>query len=160
MRTVATLVLVMSAAVGSATSAGAQSVYEISVELDATTSGDADLVAGALENAPVGIAPQSLRKLAAGVVGEFAVLANQRITAEDVLTLDGGGQVALVEGDTLRIRKRTCRSYPCPGAEIQPRKGSNRPLAIRIYDGNGVCTRVINLGKTSSGHPEVQSCSK
>ena len=90
-----------------------------------------------------------MRKLAAGLVGEVQLLVNQRIVQNDMLVLDDGTVVALVEDDVIEVtKKKVCDSKDCPdggggsnGVVIIRGKGSRRPAAIEFHNSQG-CRRL------------------
>ena len=141
--------------------AQAQTTYEISVVLDDSTAGDDDLLNAAALAAPSGEAAQSIRKLAAGLMLEVRLLVQQRVQ-DGILTLDDGAQVRLLEGDSIKAKKRErCTSLACDpnytGAILVPAHvpGGGSPSYIEIYK-DGVCAR--SLWFPFDGHkPFVQT---
>src|SRR6185503_16700106 len=97
------------AVLATAGAAGAQSVYEISVDLDESTKADGELLTAAAVSAPAGDASQSIRKLAAGFVGEVQILLNRRVDRYGMLTLDDMTVVALTDEDAIAVKKADCK---------------------------------------------------
>ena len=92
----------------------AQSVYTVTVMLDESTAADDDFLAAAVGNVLDGDAPQQIRKLGAGIIGEAQVLLGNRLQGDD-LVLDDGSVVALAEEDEIAIVKVTqkCTDKGC-----------------------------------------------
>lgn len=152
---------VVGAILAISSAAQAQTIYVISVEMDAATAADDDLLTAATMVAATGDASQAIRKLAAGIMGEIHILVNSRIDhATSTLRLDDGTTVALVEGDVIEARKTKtpiCELVKCPSTEtgaVIIRKGgtTGRPDAITIFMGND-CSRQILF--TGPGKPKV-----
>jgi hypothetical protein len=138
--------------------AGAQSVHRVSVTMDESTTADDDLLTAAAYAAPAGNASQSVRKLAAGLVGEVQLLLNQRVDQNDMLTMDDGSVVALSEDDVIEVTKKKACEKDCPGGGggsngvVIIRKGTGRPVAIEFHIG-GVCRRLTFV---EQGRPTFQ----
>lgn len=152
MRSVAKALLIVTAAASIAGTdlAQAQTTHEITVQMDAATTADDGLFTAAALAAPAGEVAQSIRKLAAGLLMEVQIAAQQRFD-QGVLTLDDGSQIALQEGDRIRVKKVQACPTPEPcnptatGAVIIPfpiPPGSGGPAIIEIYK-DGVCTRAV-----------------
>lgn len=152
MRSVAKAFLVVTAAafIAGTNLAQAQTTHQITVQMDAATTADDDVFTAASLTAPAGEAAQSIRKLAAGLLLELQIAAQQRIT-QGVLTLDDGSLVAIQDGDSIRVLKTPAcpPEGPCnpaaTGAVIIPFPhipGSGGPSIIMIYK-DGVCVRAF-----------------
>jgi hypothetical protein len=68
---------------------------------------------------------------------------SDRINDDDMLKLDDGSEVLLLEGDELKILPKNCKSFPCAGATIVWGKGHGRPAAIFITNAFGECVKSI-----------------
>ena len=143
----------------------AQVTHSISVLLDDATSSEDDLLTAAATNLADGDAPQSIRKLASGIIGEVHVLLNQRLSG-DTLALDDGTEVVVTDQDFVEVRKKKkaiCKLPPCgegegdtnpAGAVVFFGKGRG-PLTITIQNGQG-CTRLISFfTKSGNGRPQI-----
>lgn len=155
-----TLCLACSAVLTVAAAAQAQSIYQISVELDESTTADGDLLTAAAVTAPAGDASQSIRKLAAGFVGEVHILLNRRIDRDGMLTLDDMNVVALAEEDVIEVKKVDCK-VDCGGGGggvtvivLRNKTGTGRPASIRFNLPNG-CRQLLFADQ---GKPTFMPC--
>ena len=142
-----------------------QSTYEITIDLDDATLADDELFDAALLAAPIGAAPQNLRKLVAGINGEVQVLLSQRIDENGFLTLDDGTLVALSGGDILMAKKARkkhvsvvhivfrLREAHLPGEGGSPYNGMPRISNLTVNNGT-VCRQMSFEG----GQPTIFAC--
>ena len=141
--------------------ARAQNTYQITVDLDQSVNRELSVAKAVLGTADLGDASPALRGVAANLSAEFQVSLSTRISDSDVLTLDDGSQVALLEGDELKVLPKLCKDFPCAGATIVWGKGHGRPAAIFITNAYGECVRAIrwNILKGSRRPDVSDSCS-
>jgi hypothetical protein len=72
--------------------------------VDSSTAGDISLVEGFLNTAPdEADVTQSLRRITMAITGEVALAVNARISDDDILTLDDGATVLLLEDDVINV---------------------------------------------------------
>lgn len=88
--------------------------YEISVEIDAATAGDLELVESSLDGlADDTEAVRSVRRLMNNIGSDLIDMSSDRLDDEGNLTMDDGSVVYIVEGDEIIIKpKRLDRAYP------------------------------------------------
>jgi hypothetical protein len=159
----AMLAIVCAGVLGIATvgQARAQTVYTIKVDIDQSANGELGVVKAVLGTADVGDASPALRGIAAKLTTEFQVGLSDRISDLDVLKLDDGSEVLLVEGDEIKVISKKCLNFPCAGATIIWDKGHTRPLAIFITNAYGECVKGIrwNVLKGSRRPDVTETCS-
>lgn len=84
--------------------ASAQSVHSITVTVDSSTAGDISLVEAFLNTAAdEADVTQSLRRITMAITGEVALAVNARISDDDILALDDGATVVLLEDDVINV---------------------------------------------------------
>ena len=129
--------IAVSALLLSSVPAMAQTNHEISVLLDDATASEDDLLAAAAVTL-LDEAPQSIRKLAAGILGEVQVMLNQRLSG-DLLTLDDGTQAAAIDGDQITVhkKKKACKEPPCGGGGDTNPAGAAHLVRFVPYSANG-----------------------
>lgn len=139
--------------------------YEITVDMDETTSGDFQMVESFLESANDESVPsKSLRRILMGGVGELAATVDARFDASGNLTLDDGTLVQFLDEDLLKVRKKLCEkrrvSGSCGNATIIFRckhkpVGSRRncqPSSVRVCPEAGGSVHVsVPPGKLKGG---------
>jgi hypothetical protein len=123
-----------------AAAGNAQSVYQVKVDLDESTVADGELLTAAAVTATSGDASQSIRKLAAGFVGEVQILLNRRVDRYGMLTLDDMSVVALTDEDAIEVKKSDCKD--CGGGSgrsvsVIVLHKTGRPSGIRFYFPDG-----------------------
>ena len=145
----------------SAPPAFAQLTHSISVLLDDATASEDDLLAAAASTLADGDAPQSIRRVAAGIIGEVNVLLNQRLS-NDTLTLDDGTQVVVTEVDFIEVKKKKICKINCGGGNDNPAgavvffgKGHGQPVSINITNGQGCFREISFLKKGGNGAPII-----
>jgi hypothetical protein len=83
--------------------------YEITVDMDETTSGDFEMVETFLDAANDDSVPsKSLRRVLMGGTGELASAADARFDASGNLMLDDGSLVQFLDEDVLKVRRKLC----------------------------------------------------
>ena len=139
----------------------AQNTFKISVDLDQSANGELGVIKAVLGTADVGEASPALRGLAAKLTAEFQVGLSDRVSDSDMLKLDDGTELLLVEGDEIKILPKNCKSFPCAGATIIWGKGHQRPMAIFITNAFGECVKGIRWGvlKGTSRPDVTDTCS-
>jgi hypothetical protein len=139
----------------------AQGTYQVTVDLDQSANGELGVVKAVLGSADAGEASPALRGIAAKLTAEFQVGLSDRIDDLDMLTLDDGSKVALLEGDEIRIISKKCLNFPCAGATILWGKGNGHPRAIFITNAFGECVKAIrwNVLKGSRRPDVSETCS-
>ena len=123
--------------------ARAQNSYQVSVDLDQSANGELGVIKAVLGTADSGEAAPALRGLAARLSIEFQVSLSDRISDLDVLKLDDGTEVLLLEGDEIKVISKKCLNFPCAGATIVWGKGNGHPWSITITNAWGECVRSI-----------------
>jgi len=127
----------------------AQVNHDISVDVDDATTGDVQLIEDSLSGAADGAAvPRSLRGIIMGSLGEVLPAVNARIDENDMLTLDDGSTVALLDDDTIsvRIKKRIFGPvFACmTKKKATGMQGGCQPECVRLPNGN-----VVNIPPSS-----------
>jgi len=136
----------LAAAIAAGVSLGAQTTgtHGVVVTLDDTSVGDLRILEHAFGDGVDGeeVSP-SLRKVAMGAIGEVAVALETRLDAFNVLTLDDGTQVPLLDEDEIEV-KAIGKEFQ-PGATISFQTVCSKrtlqchrtPVSITVVRGDG-----------------------
>jgi hypothetical protein len=119
--------------------------YEVTLDVDAATWEDDDLMEASLAALPDGEAPRSVRKLVAGVVAEMRLALGKRIS-NDVITLDDG-TTAIAS-----LKKKKAKKKKTGGASVIF-DGSGQPDFIVVRSGN--CIRFLDFPSDGNGAPVI-----
>ena len=139
--------------------------YEITVDVDETTSGDFEMVEAFLETANESSVPsKSLRRVLMGGTGELASAADARFDASGNLTLDDGTLVQFLDEDVLKVRRKLCIkrrvdgqcgnatiTFKCRSKPIQTHRKC-QPASVQVCpEAGGNILVTVPPGKTKGG---------
>jgi len=102
--------------------------YDVTVDVSDVVLADLTILESIFDNATDGAEINgSVRRLVNGVLGEFELLLDGKISADGLLTLDDGTIIALIDGDVLSARAKRklgivitgCRLLVPPGNTVK-----------------------------------------
>lgn len=136
----------------------AQTNYTISVDVDEATGSDIQLIEDSLGGATEGTqVPRTLRGIVMSALGEVLSQANARVDEFDMLTLDDGTRVPLLDEDTFIIEaklplKKFGPVFACKKKKvIVSGRGGCQPECVRLPNGNFVTIPANAISKSCGG---------